>query len=115
ANIVLATVDGVDWSGQMKASEGRTGCDVASLNFVKFDNLPAADAHVVELTLDDVYPPMDTTAWLKRGRFCTRTPVLGPGCRGYTRTSAMEADASLVGKLYGAINTYMRGSGFDYT
>ncbi len=115
ASIVLATVDGVDWSEQMKASEGRTGCDVASQNFVKFDNLPAADTHVVELTLDGVYPPMDTTAWLKRGRSCTRTPVLGPGCRGYARTSAMEADGSLVGELYGAINSYMRGFGFDYT
>jgi hypothetical protein len=27
----------------------------------------------------------------------------------------MEADQSLVGKLYGDINTYMRGFGFDYT
>ncbi len=115
ANIVSASVDGVDWSDQMQASEGRTGCDVASPNFVKFDNLPAADTHVVEFTLDDVYPPMDTTAWLKRGRSCTRTPILGPGCRGYLRTSAMEADASLVGKLYGDINTYMRRFGFDYT
>jgi hypothetical protein len=115
ANIVSATVDGVDWSDQMAATEGRTGCDVASQNFVKFDDLPAADTHVVEFTLDDIYPPMDTTAWLKRGRSCTRTPILGPGCRGYVRTSAMEADGSLVGKLYSDINTYMRRFGFDYT
>jgi hypothetical protein len=115
ANVVSATVNGVDWSDHLESSEGRTGCDVASPNFVKFDNLPTADTHVVEFTLDDVHPPMDTTAWLKRGRSCTRTPVLGPGCRGYIRTSAMEADASLVGKLYGDINTYMRRFGFDYT
>lgn len=115
ANILSATVNGVDWSDQLEASEGKTGCDVASQNFVKFDNLPTADTHVVEFTLDDVYPPMDTTAWLKRGRFCTKAPVLGPGCRGYVRTSAMEAEGSLVGQPYGAINTYMRRFGFDYT
>src|SRR5260221_12070655 len=108
ANIVSASVDGVDWSDQMEASEGRTRCDVASPNFVKFDNLPAADTHVVELTLHHAYPPIDTTARLKRGRPCKRTPILGPGCRGYVRTSTMEADASLVGKPYGDINTYMR-------
>jgi hypothetical protein len=115
ANVVSATVDGVDWSDQLAASEGKTGCEVASPNVVKFDNLPAADSHVVEFTLDDVHPPMDTSAWLKRGRSCTRKAVLGPGCRGYVRTSAMEGDASLVGKLYGDINTYMRRFGFDYT
>ena len=114
-SIVSATVDGVDWSDHLEASEGRTGCDVASPNFVKFDDLPAGETHVVEFTLDDVYPPMDARAWLKRGRSCTRQAVLGPGCRGYTRTSTMEADASLVGKLYPDINTYMRRFGFDYT
>jgi hypothetical protein len=105
----------VDWSDQLQASEGRTGCDVTSRNFVKFADLPAGDSHVVEFMLDDVYPPMETTAWLKRGRSCTRQPILGPGCRGYLRTSAMEADESLVGKLYGDLNTYMRRFGFDYT
>jgi hypothetical protein len=115
ANVVSATVDGVNWSDHLKDSEGRTGCDVASPNFVKFDDLPVADTHVVEFTLDGVYPPMDTTAWLKRGRYCTTTPVLGPGCRGYARTSAMDADATIIGKPYGEINTYMRRFGFDYT
>jgi len=33
--------------------------------FVKFDNLPAADTYVIEFTLDGIYPPMDTTGWLK--------------------------------------------------
>src|SRR6266545_4437296 len=100
ANIVSATVDGVDWSDHLEASEGRTGCDVTSQNLVKFDNLPAADTHIVEFTMDDIYPPMATTAWLKRGRSCTTTPILGPGCPGYVRTAAMDADGSLVGKLY---------------
>jgi hypothetical protein len=116
ANIVSATVNGVDWSDHLKASEGRgTGCAVTSGNIVKFDDLPAANAYVIEFTLDDLYAPMDTTVWLKRGQSCTRAPVLGPACRGYIRTSAMEADASLAGKLYSDINTSMRRFGFDYT
>ncbi len=115
ANVVSAAVNGVDWTNRLEASEGRTGCDVASQNFVKVDDLPSADTYVVEFTLDDVYAPMNTAGWLKRGRSCTSTPILGPGCRGYIRTSATEADGSLVGKLYGDINTYMRRFGFDYT
>ena len=115
ANIVSATVNREDWSNRLEASPGKKGCDVASPNFVKFDDLPHGDTHVVEFTLDDAYPPMDTTAWLERGKSCSRQPILGPGCRGYTRTSVMEADASLAGRPYGEINTYMRGFGFDYT
>jgi hypothetical protein len=115
ADILSATVNGVDWMGQIKASEGNTGCDVDSANFVKFDNLPSADTYVIEFTLDDIYPQMDTTGWLKSGTSCVKQAMPGPGCRGYTRTSAMGADASLVGKLYGDINTYMRTFGFDYT
>jgi hypothetical protein len=115
ANIVSATVNRVDWSNQLEASEGKKGCDAGSPNLVRFSDLPHGDRQVVEFTLDDVYPPMDTTAGLARGKSCTRSPILGPGCRGYTRTSAMEADGSLVGKPYGEINTYMRAFGFDYT
>jgi hypothetical protein len=115
ADIVSATVNGMDWSEHLETSEGGTGCGVTSANFLKFDDLPAADTHVVELTLNGVFPPMDATAWLKSGPSCQRTAVLGPGCRGYTRTTTMEADASLVGQLYGGINTYMRQFGFDYT
>jgi hypothetical protein len=115
ANIVSATVNGVEWLNQIVATEGNTGCGVDSANFVKFDNLPAAVTHVIEFTLDGIYPPMDTTGWLKSGRYCVRKALLGPGCKGYTRTSTMEADASLVGKLYSDINTYMRDFGFDYT
>ena len=116
ADIVSATVDGVDWSEHLETSEGHgTGCQVTSANFLKFDDLPDADTHVVELTLNGVFPPMDTMAWLKSARSCQRTAVLGPGCRGYARTTTMEADASLVGQPYGGINTYMRQFGFDYT
>jgi hypothetical protein len=115
ADVVSATVNGVDWSEHLETSEGRTGCDVTSANFLKFDDLPDADTHVVELALQGVFPPMDTTAWLKSGRSCRKAAVLGPGCRGYTRTTTMEADASLVGQPYGGINTYMRRFGFDYT
>jgi hypothetical protein len=114
-HIVSATVDGVDWMGQIETSEGNTGCDVGSPNFVKFDNLPSADTHVIEFTLDDVYPTVETTAWLKSGPACARKAVIGPGCKGYLRTTTMDADLSLVGKLYGSINTYMRQFGFDYT
>lgn len=115
AHIVSATVDGVDWSGHIEASEGNTGCAVDSTNFVKFDDLPKADSHVIQFTLDDVYPTVETTGWLKAGRMCLKSTVLGPGCKGYLRTTAMNADASLVGKLYGDINSYMRTFGFDYT
>src|SRR5262249_38304136 len=107
ANIVSATVNGIDWLDRIAASEGNTGCDVDSANFVKFNDLSAVDTYVasntyvIEFTLDDIYPQMDTTGWLKSGTSCVRKALPGPGCKGYTRTSAMEADASLVGKLYG--------------
>ena len=115
AHIVSATVNGVDWFGQVEASEGRTSCDVDSTNSVKFDNLPEADTHVIEFTLDDIYPTVETTGWLKAGHACVRKAMLGPGCKGYLRTTAMNADASLVDALYGGINTYMRTFGFDFT
>jgi hypothetical protein len=115
AHITSATVNGVDWAGQIEASEGRTGCDVDSTNVVKFNNLPPAATYVIEFTLDDVYPTMETTGWLKAGQTCIRKPILGPGCKGYLRTTVMDADASLVNAIYSGINTYMRTFGFDYT
>jgi hypothetical protein len=33
---------------------------------------------VIEFTLNDVYPPMDTTGWLKSGPYCVRKTLLGP-------------------------------------
>jgi hypothetical protein len=115
ANVVSATVNGVGWLDQLESTEGKTGCNIDSVNFVKFDNLPAADTYLIEFTLNDTYPLMDSTGWLKHGTTCERIAVLAPGCKGYTRTTAMDADASLNGKLYGDINSYMRQFGFDYT
>ena len=115
ASIVSATAKGVNWLDQIEATEGVTGCGVQSANFVKFDNLPEADTYVIEFTLDDIYPLMDSAAWLKSGAFCLRKAVPGPGCRGYLRTSSMEADPALVGKKYSDINTYMKRFGFDYS
>ena len=115
ASIVSATVNGVNWLGKIEATEGATGCGTPSANFVKFDNLPEADTHVIEFTLDDVYPLMDSAAWLKSGRVCARKAVPGPGCKGYLRTTTMEADPSLVGTTFSDINSYMRRVGFDYT
>jgi hypothetical protein len=115
ASIVSATVNGVNWLDQIEATEGVTGCGVSSANFVKFDNLPEADTYVIAFTLDDVYPLMDSAVWLKSGGVCLRKALPGPGCRAYLRTSAMEADPSLVGKTYSDINSYMGRFGFDYT
>ena len=103
-SIVSATVNGVDWLNHVEASEGKTGCAVDSTNFVKFDDLPPADTHVIQFTLDDIYPTVETTGWLKAGTTCTRRPLLGPGCKGYLRSTAMDADASLAGMLDEDIN-----------
>lgn len=115
AHMLSATVNGVDWLGQLEAVEGTAGCNVDSTNVVKFDNLPPGDTHVIEFTLDDIYPLVETTGWLKAGTACIKSTVLGPGCKGYLRTTAMDADVTLVGKLYNDINTYMRRFGFDFT
>ena len=114
-NVVSAKVNGVDWLNQLESTEGKTGCNIESTNFVKFDNLPPADTYVIEFTLNDNYPLMSSSGWLKHGTTCERMVMPGPGCKGYTRTTAMDADISLVGKLNGDINTYMRQFGFDYT
>jgi hypothetical protein len=113
--IVSATVNGVNWLDQLEASEGGAGCAVDSSNVVKFDNLPSGDTHVIGFTLDDVYPTVETTGWLKAGNTCLRKQMPGPGCKGYLRTTAMNAEASLIGKLYPEINTFMRRFGFDFT
>jgi hypothetical protein len=114
-SIVSATVNGVDWTAHLASSEGNTGCDVTSTNIVKFDDLPASDTYVIEFTLNDVYPEMDSEVWMKSGQTCLRRAMLAPGCKGYTRTSVLDADPSLVGKTNSQINTYMRQFGFDYT
>jgi hypothetical protein len=114
-HMVSATVNGVGWLDQIETAQGKSGCGVESTNIVKFDNLPAADSYVITFTLDDVYPTVETAGVLKAGTACVRKPLLGPGCKGYLRTTTMDADASLAGALYGGINTYMRTFGFDYT
>lgn len=115
SNIVSVTVNGVDWSCRIRSSEGRTGCIVPSTNFVKFDDLPSADECVIEFTLDTLYSQVLTTGWIKAGRTCRTQTVPGPGCRGYILTAAMDADASMAGKKYNEINTYMKQFGFDYS
>jgi hypothetical protein len=116
ADITSATVNGVDWMSNLSSTEGASGCNITSGNIVKFDNLPPRQTrYVIQFTLDDIYPPMDTHVALKTAMSCNLKPALGPGCRGYTRTTTMDADPSLVGKLNTDINTYMRQFGFDYT
>jgi hypothetical protein len=115
ANVVSATVNGVDWMNNLSSTETSPGCGVTSSKVVVFNNLPNLQQWTIAFTLNDNYPPMDGAAWLKTTTSCARKPVLGPGCKGYTRTTTMENDASQVGKLYNDINTYMRQFGFDYT
>ena len=115
ANFVAATVNGANWLDRLVATEGARSCRDTPANFVKFDRLPAADTYVIEFTLDDVYAAMDAAAWLDTGSMCAMTGLPGPGCRRYLRTSAMDADPSLLGRSHTDINTYMRAFGFDYT
>jgi hypothetical protein len=115
ANIVSATVNGVDWINNISATDSTSSCGITSSNVIMFDKLPRATTYVISFTLNDNFPPMDTAVWLKTAPWCHKKPALGPGCKGYTRTTTMEADPSLVGKIYSQINTYMRTFGFDYT
>jgi hypothetical protein len=114
-NIVSATVNGVDWSDKISNTEGRTGCLVSSDNFVKFDDLACSNEYVIGFVLDTIYSQVATTGWIKAGRSCIAQTLSGPGCRGYSLTSTMEADPLMAGKTYGEINTYMKKSGFDYS
>jgi len=115
-NIVSATVNGADWLNHLSATEGTTtGCNIASGNVVKFDSLPNVSQWVIAFTLNDNFPEMDSTVYLKTSRGCVKKAALGPGCKGYIRTTTMDADPSLVGKLYNDINTYMKTFGFDYS
>jgi hypothetical protein len=114
-NILSAKVNGIDWSGKISNSEGRTGCTITSTNFVKFDDLMSADQYEIEFTLDTVYSPVSTTGWIKAGRSCNPQTLIGPGCRGYRLTTSMDADSSMTGKNYSAINTFMKQYGYDYS
>jgi hypothetical protein len=116
ANIVSASVNGMDWSDKISNSEGKgTGCNVTSTNFVKFDDLLSADRYEIEFTLDTIYSPVSTTGWVKAGRTCLPQEITGPGCRGYRLTTSMNADSSMAGKNYNELNTYMKRFGYDYS
>lgn len=115
SNIIEAKVNGANWLGKITASNGNTQCEIESGNFVKFDNLPAADEYRIEFTLDSVYAKVTTSGWIKAGASCSVMELQGPGCRGYQLTTTLHADSSLAGKKYNELNSYARVSGFDYT
>ena len=115
AHIVSATVDRVDWLSHLEASEGKTGCAVDSTNFVKFDNLPPADTHVIQFTLDDIYPTVDTTGWLKAGTIVHQKAHARPWLQRLSPHDGHGRGRSLAGAPDDDINTYMRTFGFDYT
>jgi hypothetical protein len=114
-NIVSAYVNDESWLHKILASEGRTTCEIGSVNFVKFDDLPEADVQVIEFTLDTIYSEVVTTAWIKSGRSCSPIQITGPGCRGYKLTSTMQASPSMTGRPHTEVNNYMKTFGFDYT
>lgn len=95
ANIVSATVNGADWSGKIEASEGMTGCIPSSSNFVKFDDLDCADQYIIQFTLDTLYSAVPAQGWIKAGRSCIEKALIAPGCRGYTLTTTLDADAAM--------------------
>ncbi|MCH5687733.1 hypothetical protein LWM68_27780 [Niabella sp. W65] len=115
SNIIAAKVNGVDWMEKITASNGNTQCAIGSDNFVKFDNLPAAEAYTIEFTLDSIYAQVPATAWIKAGTTCSPMEIQGPGCKGYQLTTVLNADSSIAGKPYNELNSYARISGFDYT
>jgi hypothetical protein len=113
-NIVSVTVNGADWSDKIANTESDDCYDVPSANVVKFYDLKKADKHIIEFTLDTIYAPVSTTAWMTTGKACGVQTVTGPGCRGYSLTTTMEADATLTGKSHAEVNTYMKTFGYDY-
>ena len=115
ANIVAARVNGVDWGGKIKNTNGNTACAVGSTNFVRFEDLGTADEYVIELKLDTVYARVNTTGWVKAGTSCAMLDLQGPGYRGYQLTASMQSDSTMPGKKYNDINTYMKRFGFDYS
>jgi hypothetical protein len=81
SSIVSATVNGQP--ATLATSEGKTGCDVASVtsNFVKFDDLQDADSYTIVFVLNQEYGNfLTTTAWLKAGTSCHAYTVNGPCC-----------------------------------
>ncbi|MFN3754230.1 hypothetical protein [Flavobacterium sp.] len=82
ANIVWATVNGSP--ADLSPSEGAgTGCNpqASTNNFVKFDNLQAANSWVLVLKFDRGYETFATaTGWIKAGSSCSQVTMVAPGC-----------------------------------
>lgn len=80
-DILWATVNG--GPATLADSEGQgTTCypQATTNNFVKFDNLGAADSYVIVIKFDRGYQVANTTGWLKAGTSCNSGAVQGPGC-----------------------------------
>ncbi|MBA4056329.1 MAG: hypothetical protein C0490_16560 [Marivirga sp.] len=79
SSILSATVNGQP--ADLSDSEGNTGCDITTNNFVKFDNLPDASVYTIVFTLDKVYGnALLTTGWIKAGTSCHSYVINGPCC-----------------------------------
>lgn len=78
-SILWATVN--DQPATLEDSEGNTGCELTTDNFVKFDDLPDASVYVIVFELDEEYGNvLETTAWIKAGTSCNSYIVRGPCC-----------------------------------
>ena len=79
SSIISATVNGAP--AVLASSEGNTGCEITTNNFVKFDDLPDASVYVIVFELDKVYGNvLLTTGWLKAGTSCHAYVINGPCC-----------------------------------
>lgn len=69
SSILWATVNGQP--AVLEDSEGNTGCELTTTNFVKFDDLQDASVYTIIFELDEVYGNvLLTTGWLKAGTSC---------------------------------------------
>ena len=120
-NIVSAKVNGKDWMSHISldpSSLKEGDCEITSANFLKFNDLEAADKYEIEFVLDKDFAQVEAVAWIKAGTTCFSESMVSPGCNGYegyVLTAEMDADTSLEGQSANDINTYMKTYGFDYT
>jgi hypothetical protein len=78
-NILWAKVNGVD--ANLSNSEGNTGCELTTTNFIKFDDLPEADSYTIEFEFDKVIGNyVNSSVWLKAGTSCIEYTVNAPCC-----------------------------------
>jgi len=78
-NILWAKVNGVD--ANLSNSEGNTGCELTTTNFVKFDDLPDADSYTIVFEFDKVIGNyVNSSVWLKAGTSCVEYTVNAPCC-----------------------------------